>query len=565
MGTWRVDPEEQAELNRRVAAEKAALANINPEGGYFHNLFGQAQDSLGSALSLFGVDRTISGQKVRPLGSVAYRNGEKVLWAGQDWDYQSPESFNELVDKGEIKIEEKYHGEIATDNVLKTLSNAAKTTSNFLEQHESGRNLKSNLSELAIGAGDVYDYLIDESNRGGQSTTGEWGAWALGSVLRDREKYSQVAADLLGQLKINGQSIDPRLLKAGSEEVIDTLLTLGIAPFAKGIGRGISTVIDNAVPPGAGSLVPVGVADDLMIKPPVTEFKPTSVFQVAGNMEAAGWQGPIKSMLNSKVPHEVIAARLAKPWHQGLKKGYEALSLEDLAKDKGGWLTRMIGRADDYAQGLRDWRVAKGKGMSSEGLARIQRKFYDDLSENPLDAFKQIYDPNNPIRKLLQKGFNSLAGKEWHHIFGNKDAAEFFLTAVAQDPYIAVNLFHYMKKLKLSTSGVPDNIALMKLKQHRGKGVGWHTRSKDWGLEGKGLKPGDASFPDWAHEVSKGILDGSTDVNEIFSFIELYSRLNKAQRELLKAEHGASIISEQGPIMQYIQGVGKKPPNQVLQ
>ena len=527
-GEFRVDPEEQAELNRRVAAEKAALANINPEGGYFHNLFEQAQDSLGNALSLFGVGRTISGQKVDP------------------------------------NRDPNYHGETALNDIQETLSNAAKTTSNFLEQHESGRNLKSNLSNLAIRAIDTYDYLIDESDRGGQSTPGEWGAWALGSILRDREKYSQVAADLLGKIEINGQSIDPRILKGGTEEVIDTLLTLGIAPFAKGIGKGISTVLD-AVPPGAGSLVPGGVADDLMIKPPVTEFKPASVFQVAGNMEAAGWQGPIKSMLNSKVPHEKIAARMAKPWHQGLKKSYEALSLEDLAKDKGGWLTRMIGRADDYAQGLRDWRVAKGKGMSSEGLARIQRKFYDDLSENPLDAFKQIYDPNNPIRKLLQKGFNSLAGKEWHHIFGNKDAAEFFLTAVAQDPYIAVNLFHYMKKLKLSASGVPDNIALMKLKQHRGKGVGWHTRSKDLGLEGKGLKPGDASFPDWAHEVSKGILDGSTDVNEIFSFIELYSRLNKAQRELLKAEHGASIISEQGPIMQYIQGVGKKPPNQVLQ
>ncbi len=56
----------------------------------------------------------------RPIGSVAYRNGEKVLWAGQDWDYQTPGSFNELIDKGKIKIEEKYHGEIATDNVLKT-------------------------------------------------------------------------------------------------------------------------------------------------------------------------------------------------------------------------------------------------------------------------------------------------------------------------------------------------------------------------------------------------------------------------------------------------------------
>ena len=524
LGNLGADYKEE-ELKARAAAERAALANINPDGGHY-NFFESVKQSLVPTTQLLGLDRNILGQKIDP------------------------------------NRDPNYHGETAINELQEGLSSAAQNYSNIMSQSKYGRNHLANLNSLAKGVGRMADYAAAEAGKQ-PSNPGEALFSTIGVIGRDLENYSKGTADLLGNLKIGGQGIDPRLLNLVTREGLEGLATFGAGNFAR---RGLR-ILDKAVPPGGGKLmpVPVGVTDDLMIKPPVTEFKPASVFQVAGNMEAAGWQGPIKSMLNSKVPHEKIAARMAKPWHQGLKKGYEALSLEDLAKDKGGWLTRMIGRADDYAQGLRDWRVAKGKGMSSEGLARIQRKFYDDLSENPLEAFKQIYDPNNPIRKLLQKGFNSLAGKEWHHIFGNKDAAEFFLTAVAQDPYIAVNLFHYMKKLKLSTSGVPDNIALMKLKQHRGKGVGWHTRSKDLGLEGKGLKPGDASFPDWAHEVSKGILDGSTDVNEIFSFIELYSRLNKAQRELLKAEHGASIISEQGPIMQYIQGVGKKPPNQVLQ
>jgi hypothetical protein len=242
------------------------------------------------------------------------------------------------------------------------------------------------------------------------------------------------------------------------------------------------------------------------------------------------------------------------------------MTLEDLAKDKGGWLTRMIGRAEDYAQGLRDWRVAKGKGMGSAGLANIQRKFYDNLTENPLSTFKQIYDPSNPIRKMLQGAFNTFAGKEWHHIFGNKDAAEFMLATVAQDPYIAVNLFHYMKKLDLPTSGVPSNIALMSMKPHRGRGVGYHpSRSKKLGFESKGTLKGDLQFSDYGQEISKGILEGTTDVNEIFSILEVYSRLNKEERRILKANFEASIVSEQGPIMQYIQGVGKKSPDKVLQ
>ena len=40
----------------------------------------------------------------RPIGSVAYRNGKKVLWAGQRYDYQSPEMYKQLQDKGEFKF-----------------------------------------------------------------------------------------------------------------------------------------------------------------------------------------------------------------------------------------------------------------------------------------------------------------------------------------------------------------------------------------------------------------------------------------------------------------------------
>jgi len=510
---------------------------------------------MGTAKGTFGPDDEGSWaweQKQRELAELAKINddgdGKRYegyggrLVRGVDWAIQ--------------KLQELSQDKPNTANPLSYTDDALRLVGGGL------RNVAETAEHLKTSALDPYEQ--------------DWGQRIVGTGLHIGDEFSKLSgAALQGTLsggtlhnpvtgtpvaEWKGLGFNPTVTNTVGQIAGSALLEGGAGKLLGSMSKGLTI---GGGPPLNPAFAAVRTGDNLTIRPPVT--KPASVFQVAGNMEAAGWQGPIKSMLNSKVPHEKIAARMAKPWHQGLKKSYEALSLEDLAKDKGGWLTRMIGRADDYAQGLRDWRVAKGKGMSSEGLARIQRKFYDDLSENPLDAFKQIYDPNNPIRKLLQKGFNSLAGKEWHHIFGNKDAAEFFLTAVAQDPYIAVNLFHYMKKLKLSTSGVPDNIALMKLKQHRGKGVGWHTRSKDLGLEGKGLKPGDASFPDWAHEVSKGILDGSTDVNEIFSFIELYSRLNKAQRELLKVEHGASIISEQGPIMQYIQGVGKKPPNQVLQ
>lgn len=42
--------------------------------------------------------------KKRPIGSKAKRNGKTVLWAGEDYGYQSPSTFKELKDKGELAL-----------------------------------------------------------------------------------------------------------------------------------------------------------------------------------------------------------------------------------------------------------------------------------------------------------------------------------------------------------------------------------------------------------------------------------------------------------------------------
>ena len=48
------------------------------------------------------------------------------------------------------------------------------------------------------------------------------------------------------------------------------------------------------------------------------------------------------------------------------------------------------------------------------------------------------------VRKAIFQSFLDIKGDHWHHIFGNKDAAEFMLAQVAQDPYISANLFHHL-------------------------------------------------------------------------------------------------------------------------
>ena len=225
--------------------------------------------------------KELSDARFRPIGSVAYRNGEKVLWAGQDWDYQTPGSFNELIDKGKIKIEEKYHGEIATDNVLKTLSGAAQNYSDLMSQNEYGRNHLANLSNLAKGASDVYDYLIDESERKGDpTTTGEWGALVLGSILKDREKYAKKVVNGLSQLKIGDKGIDPRLLQIATEEGMDALLTLGIGGISRSV---VKTATNLKLPPGRG-LVPAPVDGSFSISRAGDELVSPNMLKMSGKL-----------------------------------------------------------------------------------------------------------------------------------------------------------------------------------------------------------------------------------------------------------------------------------------
>ena len=94
---------------------------------------------------------------------------------------------------------------------------------------------------------------------------------------------------------------------------------------------------------------------------------------------------------------------------------------------------------------------------------------------------------------------------------------------------------------------------------HRKKG-GYHSWAKNLGIENAGKRKGDLVISDYVQEISKGILNGTADVNEIFSIIETYAKLNnQVIKPKLKADFGASIISEMDPVMKFVQGV--KPSN----
>tara|TARA_R100001463_G_C3524078_1_gene221069 strand:+ start:181 stop:1539 length:1359 start_codon:yes stop_codon:yes gene_type:complete len=354
--------------------------------------------------------------------------------------------------------------------------------------------------------------------------------------------YIKRGTDLTQALRLLKKT-DPsslKIAKAGVKDIVDgppkpppafAGLTIGEA-FKNGAKNGVENGVENGEKILNGS-------------------KP---LQIASNMQPAGWQGSIKTMLKENVPASNIAKKITRPYHKDLKKTYRYMSVDDLAKDKGGWLSLLVDRADTISGELARYNKLKSQGVKSGKLGNVQRELYDNVSFNPLTSQKQIYDKTNPIRKVITKTFNEVAGKEWHHIFGNKDAAEAMLSQVAQDPYIAVNLLHHLKRLKLPTSGTAENIALIGKKAHRGAGTGYHTYSKKLGLESKGKKEGVLEFSTYARAIAENIANGKGDINQLFEIFTSYKKLNVHQRALLKEKYNAQVISEMKPVMKFIQG-----------
>lgn len=411
------------------------------------------------------------------------------------------------------------------------------------------------------------DQLRDETF--GTADPNSWETNAT-NLVQETVDNSVVGIAEEGAVILGGNTAQTVGLPRGVGEFVGGALAPGIAapgPTAvtKATRAATRNSVKTAIKETADGLKTIG--DDLMSPPPTPQlatagvtptFKPTvnngsvnlspRVMQIASDMKPANWSTSVRSLQKSGATAQDIEKVLSKPYQKNLNRKYEAISLKELSEDKGGWLKMLMDRQDEFNVNHKQYMKTK--------KATDQRRMYDNYTD--VQGEQQMYDNNNPIRKAVTGAFNTVAGKEWHHIFGNKEAAETMLSAITQDPYIAVNLIHYLKKIKLPTSGTPSNIALMDKALHRKKG-GYHSWAKNLGIENAGKRKGDLVISDYVQEISKGVLNGTADVNEIFSIIETYAKLNNTViKPKLKADFGASIISEMDPVMKFVQGVKSK-------
>jgi len=319
----------------------------------------------------------------------------------------------------------------------------------------------------------------------------------------------------------------------------EELFTAGLSKAAK-----VAGAISDAIPPSSAmpQLATAGVTPGVMgAVADVGEDLTTQIaqpLQIASDLKrGSAWQNTVRTLQQGDNTRQIRDFLLRGPGGK-IKRENLLVTADELAANKEGVMDKLLERADAVAKA---WdRYQRG------GSAKAQRNLYDIASKNIFDSAEMIYGKDS-ARSYLAKVSNWLTNDEWHHVFGNKEAGEFILMQAAQDPLVAANIFKRMENLGLDSSGVAQNIALMKSNRH----TNWHDFMKAEGFEpkspGKPLTtagstaPGD--FADLSKALGEEIAAGRGDVNDIFKMLDLYADYNRWVKSQLP-KFGAEIISD---------------------
>ena len=204
-------------------------------------------------------------------------------------------------------------------------------------------------------------------------------------------------------------------------------------------------------------------------------------------------------------------------------------------------LTDIVLKQDEIAQ-------AHFKLMKNPKSDALRRDLYEIVGDTYFNNKLVIYGKSK-WKDRITDASNWLKDTHWHHIFGNREAAEFMLSSVARDPLVGVNLAKLMNKLDLTAAGVADNLMLMKSVGHNNL----HELLRKLGVDPNYGRMGPADFADFSHAISEiatkghrygdkmGDLAGKfvppdpSYVNELFGMVEAYSKANKAWRKLIES------------------------------
>lgn len=487
---------------------------------------------------LNGKDSTQINEEVRPIGSEAVLNGQPVFWSGQNYGWQSKGSFDKLMDEGQFRM-----GGIAAQRIGNSITEAIpQEVKDFATEK---------ITDAANAAVDFYqdqDYETQQRINVGLNIAN--GVVTLADqgleFISEKTNTSRFITDELAMAALTGGG-SAALRRA------TPAIEQGAKTAIKAIDK-YGPTIDNIFPPTPpAALATAGSAPQVQLN--VSGGKANlnlapQVLKAASTLPTpTNWQNRAR-VLYGKQEHKALADFFRRGQGGKLSTKNTFITADELALNKDGVLDQVLERADRMENLRKKW-SEQGKEIKGDR----QRELYDAGSLNFFVPDIEMYT-SDEARKFITKFTNVLSKDQWHHVFGNKEAGEFILSIANSDPLVAANLFKKMEILGLNSSGVAQNIAILKEAKH----TNWHNFIKDMGMEpkspGKPLSvkgstaPGD--FADLSQEMGRAIAAGKGNINDAFELIELYAKYNNWMKKQITSERfGGRIISD------LPEGVGK--------
>ena len=442
-----------------------------------------------------------------------------------------------------------------------------------LDKHaQDHSNLLSNpASQAAYLVGNVMRVANYASEKSGDATA--WLAKETGLVDEDAARFlGSFAPDLLlagagktGLLTKGARSLNRASKAALGEDLLFAARRANV-PKKGLIRRGIDDVVGGI----QDATAPVGVTDTGMLakipnqQQSLTELLNQPLKSINDTrVQATGQRnwGAIEAAMNAgdtKTLQKLF--KESSPFYNKLSKNRQVISIAEVSNDLE-FVSQLVGRNKELTNQFIGYVRATASG-DFKGAARLARTLNDYASKNPFDPSKVIYG-NSGIRKQLKNAFVEFTGQEWHHIFGNKEIGEAFLTKLAGEPMMAANMFKLLKDLKVPTSGVAANMGLASKALHTGKSskqLSIHQFTKSFGLEpwtnpklqggqidfvalgrnkklsqtltgNKRMKYPEGKFTapldigDHLKEISEMVLKGRTHPDEFIDILRLYAKM----------------------------------------
>tara|TARA_R100000781_G_C4074888_1_gene125745 strand:+ start:49 stop:1635 length:1587 start_codon:yes stop_codon:yes gene_type:complete len=491
-------------------------------------------------------------------------------------------SWTEEYDSDEEKAKKKE--EANTYKEVEPQSDDDPLTSHLANKVEAGwhnlgvkhYNIRGLLSEVASFASGVSKDLESASYFDSHPLDFNQKGKAIVSQLLKSKDYwlnkSVTGAQIIGD-KFN---IDKRTSGLVGGAAFETLTDIGIGKLAAGAnkftqgpppGMQLATV-DNVVQPGLMK----GYTQDVLSGKPLTI-----------NIET-----PFTRMRPGMTTREAIKAIGDTSNYKKLKKKYKYLTPEQIVDDPN--LIRRLKTKEaelvalnNKVEGLKsnkdlllekypDSKI-RPKNISNEikqldkNISKYSKELTDVAGGNPLlegVGNRQIYG-NKTIRTYLKKNFPEFDDNlnRWHHKHGSADIGKSHLTDLTQDPWIKVNLYAHMKKNKIFSSGTVNNLVLIKEFPHNE----WHKYAKSMKLEPEYFISSmqrwvnsDLTFFQYIEDISKEVIAGNADINELFTIVEAYGKAQKKiNAKLFTPEFAGKNFSDVTGIVEKLSETSIKP------